>query len=124
MTFSDLLDIGKACLVEYEPRLKVMGKKPYSQSANASLCVSHDCSLSEVTKEEVEQQITMVLDGLVALKDGFVMSEPRSEKAAGSREEEIVSHKDVSLTFVYGYNITKHPSTYVLWIRCWYYPVG
>src|SRR5258708_35135633 len=64
VTLSELLDVGRACLMRYEPRLKVKGKKPYSESAKAlsALC---KCSLSTATRGAMEVVIEGILDELL-----------------------------------------------------------
>ena len=75
MTFDAVVEVGKEKLEEYEPRLKIQGQRPYSQSAN-ELQQRYECSLPAVGKEDIKLMVSSVLEGLVNLKDGFVMSEP------------------------------------------------
>ncbi len=123
MTFPELLELGKACLVEYEPRLKVLGQKPWDASANDSLCHKYVGFSSGTTSEQMRQVICAVLDRLVDLKNGFVMSGPRYAPSGEDTQVQVrsVSHNDLSLSFASGYDQAVNQSA--VWVNCWYYPV-
>ena len=121
MTFDEVTDAVKAKLTEHAPILRVKGKKPYSPSANGSLCVRHDCYLSQVTKEEVEALAEKVLSGLANLTDGFVMSGPRDNMPINGCNAANVTEGNLSLSVVHGYDAATDKGT--LRINCWYYPV-
>lgn len=126
MTFPEVLTIGKASLEKYDSRLKkqVKGKRPFSQSASV-IERKHDfllasSSFSSATKEEIEQVIDQVLEELIGLENGFVVSEPRPVRP--SFQEDTVSHNDVYLRFTYGSHIMDNLER--LWVSCWYYPAA
>ena len=124
MTFPEVLTIGTACLEKYDSRLKkqVKGKRPFSRSASV-IKRKHDfpcCSFSFATKEEIEQVIDQVLEELIGLENGFVVSEPQPVRPG--IQEDTVSHNDVSLSFTYGSNVMENLE--VLWVSCWYYPAA
>ena len=122
MTFTEILALGKARLVAYEPRLKVKGRKPFSSASAGVVQRSYDCSLAAVHKAEVQSVIDAVLDELVAMTEGFVMSDPEPPvKGSGTSDQESVSHNELILTFRYGYDIRTNINR--LWVECWYYPV-
>lgn len=119
MTFAEVLDVGRECLAEYEPRLKVLGRKPWDASANGSLCQKYVGFSGSTTSDHMKQSISGVLEGLAALSDSFVMSGPRDTIETTGRIQSI-SHDDLSLSFACGY--VPDDNTTVLWINCWYYP--
>jgi hypothetical protein len=120
MRFLELLALGKACLVEYEPRLKVLGQKPWSVSANDSLCWKYDGRLPLVTEKEMRGVIRGTLEQLAAL-DGFIMSGPQ-HAIEFEGVYQTISHNDLSLTFAEGYHIDLDQPT--LRVNCWYYPAA
>ena len=129
MTFAEVLEIGKACLKKYQPRLKnhVKGKRPFSRSASV-IERKHDFPLdsttfSLATKEEIERVIDKVLEELIGLENGFVASEPQPVRPVRpSFQEDTVSHNDVYLRFTYGSDIVNNLES--LWVSCWYYPAA
>src|SRR5664279_5458418 len=78
MTFDEVLETGKEKLLEYEPRLKgkVRGIRPYDRLKAKRVSERYEGSLSTARKEVIEQLVGSVLDKLIALTDGFWMSEP------------------------------------------------
>ncbi len=117
MTFSELLRLAEACLIEYEPRLKILGKKPWDASANGSLCREGPGPLSDVTEREMKSVICAILDRLATL-NGFVMSGPKSKDIEGVHQT--LSHNNLSLTFEDVFDA--YSSLNTLRINCWYYP--
>ena len=122
MTFSEVTEIGKECLVKYEPRLKVMGKKPYDDHAILLSGHYESDSLSTATKEAIQEMIGGVLDKLLEMKDGFVMSGSRyTFPIKGIEDSAEVCHNKLSLSFTSTFSGIK--STLRLQVDCWYYPV-
>jgi hypothetical protein len=123
MTFPEVLEIGKACLVNYESRLEVRGKRPYNGSYARKITRLREVSLLSATKETIEAIIGEVLDEMVELKDGFQMSgPPETLPIAGCKKSAEVCQNDLSLSFYYQYNVLDDTSH--LRVSCWWYPVG
>jgi|HubBroStandDraft_1064217.scaffolds.fasta_scaffold45550_2 hypothetical protein len=118
MTFPELLALGKACLIEYEPRFKLLGKKPWDASANGSLCWHGPGPLSILTEQEMKGIICAILNRLAAL-DGFIMSGPRYADIEGVYQT--VLHNNLSLTFADAHDTPSDLD--IVRINCWYYPV-
>jgi hypothetical protein len=121
MTFAEILDVGRECLVEYEPRLKVLGQKPWDASANDSLCVKLTVYPSSLVREDMRRVISALLDGLAALEDGFIMSGPKfTVESEGTIQS--VTYKNLSLSFANAYDVNNNENT--IRVNCWYYPAS
>ena len=119
MTFPELLEVGKSCLAIYEPRLNVTGSRPYNEKYVVEVGERREVPLSAATTEEMVQMVGKVLEQLV-LKGGIAMSEPRPLRNLRSADEDVVSHNDLNLSFIHGWD----NDTEVTSVQCWHYPVA
>jgi hypothetical protein len=129
MTFDEVLTLAESCLAEYGARLKVQGKRPYSEAQGGIYAVipvvAHDNGADPLSDaRRVRATICEVLDKLVAMKDGFVMSDPPRFEAARAQEQGFqvgtVSRGDLILRFKYGIEKSSKQDRH-LWIECWVY---
>jgi hypothetical protein len=119
MTFPEVDRLAKACMIDYEPQLKVLGRKPWDVSANNSLCWHGPGPLSVLTERELKSIICSILNRLAAL-DEFIMSGPQSNDI--EEVYQTVSHNNLSLTFVDAHDTPSDLD--IVRVNCWYYPVS
>jgi hypothetical protein len=120
MTFREVLEIGKSCLEQYEPRLNVMGHESYDEQRAIPIIARYNGSLSAASKKDIEQVIGSVLERLLNLKGKIVMSEPRPLRNSKSTLENVVSHNALNLSFIHGWD-NASPDVEILWVQCWHY---
>ena len=119
MTPDELVALGKVCLVEYEPKLKVLGVEPYHE--NATLARRSFKGLEYKDENQVRVEIYSVLDTLAALPDGFRMSEPKPDPFLKSLYKvDTVRQGQLNLSFVTMYDSSNMERT--THVSCWYYP--
>jgi hypothetical protein len=126
MTFDELLNLGTERLKAYESGLNVRGKRrPFSGSVK-HVFELRKCNLSTARPEDIKHVIDAVLDQLMELKDGFLMSEPRPDFAnrvgfERGYEADSVTHNNLTLTFMHQWE-PKPELTEMVRVQCWYYP--
>ena len=126
MTLSEKDEINQVAydiLMEYESRLKikVRGAKPYD-GQNAKRIARHYKDSLLPGRGMVEVMVRGVLDELLALNDGFWISEPESE-ALTPRDSTLkwsIDRSGIKVTFDYWYCVSDDQQQ--LWVKCWYFP--
>jgi hypothetical protein len=119
MTWAEVVELGRRCLIEYEERLKVKGIKPYDPSSVEKFNNDLDGGLDRLNPETLKSAIVDVLEKLAKLQDGFIMSEP-TEWAKPNVPTATAFHKNLRITFFHPSSITQGNQR--LWIFCYYYP--
>jgi hypothetical protein len=122
MTFDDLRKLGEACLSDYKPRLKVLGKMDYDKKRGpVKILKTNERSLDSFSEEEMRHEVSAVLDQLATLEEGFFMSGPEVLNSPCNIEMATVLDGDLCLPFAYGWEI--RTLTPLIHIVCYYYPV-
>jgi hypothetical protein len=119
MNMDELSALGAQCLAEYEGRLMVRGIRPFDDPPKKIAVRLDGWSLTNRTPDEMKQPIVGILEQLVEVGP-FVMSEPEYEKQMPGMELRNAKHKDLRLSFAYGWSIKSGMSH--LWISCHCYP--
>ena len=121
MTFDNLCRLGRTCLKEYRPHVNVLGMEEYNPSRGPiEIRRTYERTLASFDESEMRHEISKVLDQLVALKNGFVVSGPEFLVPPVRVESANVVVDNLCLTFTYGSD--QKALTQILHIVCWYYP--
>lgn len=127
MTFDEVIQLGVSLIEQYEPHMKVLGRRAYVEPLGGSFGVkplqAHDDDsdpLPGADPNRIRAKIIEVLDKLAEMKDGFVMSEPPFRIPPTNADQGLVRYKDIVLRLTYGSDASPQLK-YHLWVECWYY---
>jgi hypothetical protein len=119
----EISQVGDNILIEYESRLKtrVRGARPYDHLYTKRIARDHKDPLLPGS-DKVEEMVRGVLDDLLALNDGFWMSEPANE-AVRLQDPTVhwtIERSGIKLTFDHEHYTYEDQQQ--LWVKCWYFP--
>ena len=121
MTHDEMIALGKACLAEYEPHLKILGPVEPYQDVPTVAKMSFKGSTHWLDEKQMRDGISRVLDELAAVKHGFKMSEPDPFLKSLYKVDTVSHGENLNLSFVTMWDATNlEPITHIV---CWYYPL-
>jgi hypothetical protein len=129
MTRTELIDLTKKCLVEWEPALKPKllsataeraTAEPFNDSAVPSETTFHG-SMDGFTEQLIRFQISNLFEPLQNTKGDFMMSKPKPQIETGEIQSLVVEHGALNLTFIFSWDGSKLDQR--TQIACWYFPV-